>query len=185
MHRPIAIVVVLASLSFGCGEDPVKIAVTADAVDAAADIAGDSAGDSAADTAPFDTVKLDAADSTVGDTLVSDATTDASTDASSDASSDASTDASTDASSDAVPADVSPADVSPADVADTASGPEGRCLDTGGSVAQALCCQSTSDFPSSCAIGPCGCAPNYSHTVQVCQCPSGTCFDPAVGCKGM
>lgn len=92
---------------------------------------------------------------------------------------------------DAAPADAAPQDAAPADdVASTDSteaevAPGNPCTATGGTVGEGLCCQSAGDFPNSCAIGACGCAPNYSHTVLVCNCPSGKCFEPGVGCKGM
>ena len=41
----------------------------------------------------------------------------------------------------------------------------------------ASCCGLVGDFPSTCLLGACGCAPESSHAVQVCQCPSGQCFD--------
>ncbi len=35
----------------------------------------------------------------------------------------------------------------------------------------------TADFPNTCAEAACGCPPDASHTVRVCDCPPGTCFD--------
>jgi hypothetical protein len=57
------------------------------------------------------------------------------------------------------------------------------CTSTGGTVVSDLCCQSTGNFPNSCLIGACGCAPNYSHYVNACSCPSTKCYDPVQGCK--
>ena len=54
---------------------------------------------------------------------------------------------------------------------------EQTCLDSGGTVGVALCCESTDDFTDDCAIGACGCAPEYSHRVKVCDCGEGRCFD--------
>ena len=51
------------------------------------------------------------------------------------------------------------------------------CLETGGTISTANCCQSSSDFPNTCLIGACGCAPEYSHQVSVCVCPDDMCFD--------
>jgi len=51
------------------------------------------------------------------------------------------------------------------------------CLNSGGTISTGLCCQSTGDFPNSCAIGACGCAPEYSHEVKVCDCGKDKCFD--------
>ena len=50
------------------------------------------------------------------------------------------------------------------------------CLDSGGALTTANCCQSASDFPNLCLIGPCGCAPEYSHEIKICECPNG-CWD--------
>ena len=54
---------------------------------------------------------------------------------------------------------------------------EQTCIDSGGTVSTGLCCESAADFPNSCAIGACGCAPDYSHTVKTCICPEGKCFN--------
>lgn len=53
---------------------------------------------------------------------------------------------------------------------------ERGCVDSGGTVTTASCCQSADDFPDSCAIGACGCAPQYSHPVKFCGCGGGKCF---------
>src|SRR5579859_271757 len=47
------------------------------------------------------------------------------------------------------------------------------CVASGGTVTSDTCCMSTGDFPNTCLIGACGCAPSSSHAVQVCSCPSG------------
>jgi hypothetical protein len=57
-----------------------------------------------------------------------------------------------------------------------------RCTSTGGTIDTSLCCMSAGDFPNRCAIGACSCAPASSHTVRVCSCPSGMCFNPMTGC---
>jgi hypothetical protein len=51
------------------------------------------------------------------------------------------------------------------------------CLATGGTVGHALCCAGQPDFPNTCAVGACGCAPSASNNVQVCTCPAGKCFN--------
>jgi hypothetical protein len=51
------------------------------------------------------------------------------------------------------------------------------CVESGGAVSTAKCCQSSGDFPNTCMVGACGCAPEYSHEVSVCVCPDGMCFD--------
>ena len=61
--------------------------------------------------------------------------------------------------------------------ADEPAGEERACVDSGGTVSTALCCGSTGDFPDNCAIGACGCAPEYSHQVKFCGCGEGKCFD--------
>ncbi|HEX7602150.1 MAG TPA: hypothetical protein VF316_11115 [Polyangiaceae bacterium] len=103
-------------------------------------------------------------DATPGTDASLDATLDASSDASLDASSDAALDASKDASKDAA---------SEASSSDAGSG----CTGSGGTVGTSLCCKNTTDFPNTCNVGPCGCSPQNSHTVQVCQCPQTKCFD--------
>lgn len=57
------------------------------------------------------------------------------------------------------------------------------CSDSGGTVTSALCCGSASDFPNTCLIGACGCAPDASHEVRVCECGDTRCFD-GVTCTG-
>jgi uncharacterized membrane protein YidH (DUF202 family) len=57
------------------------------------------------------------------------------------------------------------------------TGVEKACVDSGGTVGTSLCCKSASDFPNSCLIGACGCAPDSSHEVKICDCPEGKCFD--------
>jgi hypothetical protein len=54
---------------------------------------------------------------------------------------------------------------------------ENACTDSGGTVSTGLCCLSTGDFPNSCLIGACGCAPTSSHEVETCDCGAGKCFD--------
>jgi len=54
---------------------------------------------------------------------------------------------------------------------------EQACINSGGTVRTSLCCKSTGDFPNLCLIGPCGCSPDNSHEVKVCDCPEGKCFD--------
>jgi hypothetical protein len=51
------------------------------------------------------------------------------------------------------------------------------CLDSGGTVTTAMCCLSTGDFPNTCAVGACGCAPEYSHEVKICNCGPDKCFN--------
>jgi hypothetical protein len=60
---------------------------------------------------------------------------------------------------------------------------ESGCAASGGRVESASCCGSVGDFPDTCRVGACGCAPSGSHTVRVCRCPEGTCFDGAA-CVG-
>ena len=56
------------------------------------------------------------------------------------------------------------------------------CTSTGGSLETTLCCKSASDFPNSCLIGACGCAPGNSHDVKTCTCGEEKCFDNLKGC---
>jgi hypothetical protein len=54
---------------------------------------------------------------------------------------------------------------------------EKSCLESGGMIVLAMCCQSTSDFPDICLIGPCGCSWDNSHEINICDCGEGKCFD--------
>jgi len=54
---------------------------------------------------------------------------------------------------------------------------EEKCTASGGTVTTSLCCESTEDFPNLCLIGPCGCAPENSHEINICDCGEGKCFD--------
>mmetsp|Transcript_3657 Transcript_3657/g.8289 ORF Transcript_3657/g.8289 Transcript_3657/m.8289 type:complete len:268 (+) Transcript_3657:352-1155(+) len=51
------------------------------------------------------------------------------------------------------------------------------CVDSGGEVENAMCCQGVGDFPNTCVVGACGCSPFESEMVLVCLCPDGQCFD--------
>lgn len=51
------------------------------------------------------------------------------------------------------------------------------CQLAGGTVQTASCCNSASDFPNTCLVGACGCAPEESHQVSVCECLANQCFD--------
>ena len=37
------------------------------------------------------------------------------------------------------------------------------CVESGGIVKTSLCCRGIGDFPSTCAVGACGCSPENSH----------------------
>jgi hypothetical protein len=54
---------------------------------------------------------------------------------------------------------------------------EKSCLNSGGTLTIASCCQTTSDFPNTCLIGACGCSPDNSHEVKTCDCGSDKCFN--------
>ena len=54
---------------------------------------------------------------------------------------------------------------------------EQACENSGGTVTTRLCCKSVEDFPALCNIGACGCLAGNSHTVTVCNCGEGSCFD--------
>ncbi|KPJ55139.1 hypothetical protein AMJ47_01320 [Parcubacteria bacterium DG_72] len=51
------------------------------------------------------------------------------------------------------------------------------CINSGGTVTTSSCCLATGDFPDTCLVGACGCAPGDSHEVEVCSCGSGKCFN--------
>ena len=54
---------------------------------------------------------------------------------------------------------------------------EQACVNSGGELSTSLCCKTTGDFPNLCLIGPCGCSPDNSHQVKICDCGEGKCFD--------
>jgi hypothetical protein len=56
---------------------------------------------------------------------------------------------------------------------------EQACINSGGSVVTQLCCNSATDFPNTCLIGACGCSPDNSHEVKICDCGEGKCWDSA------
>jgi hypothetical protein len=60
--------------------------------------------------------------------------------------------------------------------------PTSKCVQTGGTESTGECCKGTPDFPDMCAAGPCGCSPQNSATVKVCDCPQGQCYDMTNGC---
>ncbi len=54
---------------------------------------------------------------------------------------------------------------------------EKGCTDSGGTIITSSCCKSASELPNSCLIGACGCSPDNSHQVKVCDCGTGKCFN--------
>lgn len=54
---------------------------------------------------------------------------------------------------------------------------EYSCMISGGTIKESLCCKSAADFPNSCLIGSCGCSPDNSQQVKVCDCGINKCFD--------
>lgn len=64
-----------------------------------------------------------------------------------------------------------------------AVGNQELCQRTGGTVVRSLCCNTVGDFPDTCLVGACSCAPSGSHEVASCQCPDFGCFRPGVGCR--
>lgn len=51
------------------------------------------------------------------------------------------------------------------------------CVNSGGEIVTSLCCKSSSDYSNLCLIGSCGCSPENSHEVKICDCGSEKCFD--------
>lgn len=76
-----------------------------------------------------------------------------------------------------------PSEGATGDAASVDGGLGALCVSTGGNIGTAQCCKNTTDFPSTCATGACGCSPQNSHMVADCQCPAQKCFDPKLGCK--
>jgi len=58
---------------------------------------------------------------------------------------------------------------------------EQACLLSVGTIGTSLCCQSSGDFPNTNLIGACGCSPQNSHEVKVCDCGPDRVFD-GTGC---
>jgi len=54
---------------------------------------------------------------------------------------------------------------------------EKSCTNSGGTISTSLCCQAVGDFPNNCVIGACGCSPDNSHQVKVCNCAPNKCFN--------
>lgn len=59
----------------------------------------------------------------------------------------------------------------------TSTLPEEYCIEKGGTVTNQSCCQSASDFPDTCLIGACGCSPENSHEIKVCDCGEEKCWN--------
>ena len=57
------------------------------------------------------------------------------------------------------------------------NGKEQACIASGGNVATSTCCLIVGDFPNTCLTGACGCSPENSHEVKVCECGAGRCFN--------
>lgn len=54
---------------------------------------------------------------------------------------------------------------------------EKSCLNSGGTLTTASCCQTANNFPNTCLIGACGCSSDNSRQVKICDCGEGKCFD--------
>jgi len=54
---------------------------------------------------------------------------------------------------------------------------EQACVNSGGEISTSLCCKATDDFPNACLVGPCGCSPENSHQVKICDCGPDKCFN--------
>jgi hypothetical protein len=79
------------------------------------------------------------------------------------------------------PMDAGPTDTGPKDDVNP-NDPAALCTATGGAVVTAQCCSSSSDFPDTCGVGGCTCAPQYLKDIQKCDCGSGKCFGVSIGC---
>jgi len=51
------------------------------------------------------------------------------------------------------------------------------CVGSGGRVVSNPCCKSIGDYPDLCLVGACGCSPEKSHQVKVCDCGEDKCFN--------
>ena len=52
-----------------------------------------------------------------------------------------------------------------------------KCIESGGKISSGMCCKSSEDFPNMCLVGPCGCSPENSHEVKICDCGEGKCWN--------
>ena len=60
---------------------------------------------------------------------------------------------------------------------------ESICLGSGGAVSNSFCCKTADDFPDTCLIGACGCSPENSKEVKICDCGPEKCFSREKGCQ--
>jgi len=54
---------------------------------------------------------------------------------------------------------------------------EELCIAGGGTVKTQQCCKSVVDFPNTCLVGGCGCSPENSHEIKVCDCGEVKCWN--------
>jgi hypothetical protein len=104
-----------------------------------------------------------------------------------DSASDSTEETAVDSSIDDSTADSSSADSAPSDSATTDATSDSlvdapldlaaKCVASGGTVGMTKCCASAGDFPATCAVGACSCAPSSSHNVKTCTCGTGKCWD--------
>lgn len=52
-----------------------------------------------------------------------------------------------------------------------------QCVSSGGTISTALCCKSVDHFPNTCTQGACGCSPENSHQINICDCGPLKCFN--------
>lgn len=53
-----------------------------------------------------------------------------------------------------------------------------QCLSSGGEIKSELCgCEGGKDFYNNCEVGACSCASLIKHSVKICDCGEGKCFD--------
>jgi hypothetical protein len=85
---------------------------------------------------------------------------------------------------DARPRDAAIVDARPDSLpAPDAAGLATLCTATRGEISESKCCANTANFPDTCVVGACTCAPNASKSTPTCTCANG-CFDPLFGCVG-
>ena len=111
-------------------------------------------------------------DARVTDATIGDLGTDGATDAFvlDGEAGDSGSDAAADMSIADLGVDLSRADLGPSPL-------EEGCIRSGGTVRTVSCCTSVPDFPDTCSIGACGCAPMYSRMALGCDCGPMRCFD--------
>ena len=47
---------------------------------------------------------------------------------------------------------------------------ERSCINSGGEISTSSCCKTTNNLSNLCLVGPCGCSPDNSQEIKICDC---------------